>query len=73
MKAHKDEIDKLLQDWGYKFLWWENWWMTHKTEEYKLCHELGHKRDEVEHSHRWSENTVSCDICKIYWKYDCSD
>ena len=22
---------------------------------------------------RGSENTVSCPICKIFWKYDCSD
>jgi hypothetical protein len=29
--------------------------------------------DNVQHNQRGSENTVSCDVCKIYWKYDCSD
>ncbi len=41
--------------------------------EYGACLELKHKRDDVSHNLRGSENTVSCDICKIYWKYDCSD
>lgn len=41
--------------------------------EYGICREQKHKCDEVHHNRRGSENTVSCDICKIYWKYDCSD
>ena len=41
--------------------------------EYGNCKEQKHKLDEVQHNPRGSENTVSCDICKIYWKYDCSD
>ena len=41
--------------------------------EYGNCRELKHSIDDVSHSNRGSENTVSCDICKIYWKYDCSD
>jgi hypothetical protein len=41
--------------------------------EYGACMEAGHKHDSVQHNPRGSENTVSCDICKIYWKYDCSD
>jgi hypothetical protein len=41
--------------------------------EYFWCLGQGHKPDEVQHNPRGSENTVSCDICKIYWKYDCSD
>lgn len=73
MKAHKDEIDKLLQEWDYKFLWWENGWTLIKKPEYIQCRLHKHKLDEVEKSHRGSENVVSCDICKIYWKYDCSD
>lgn len=41
--------------------------------EYRNCLDSGHKRDSVSHNERGSENTVSCDVCKIYWKYDCSD
>jgi hypothetical protein len=42
-------------------------------EEYVECIEQKHRRIEVQHNQRGSENTVSCPICKIYWKYDCSD
>jgi hypothetical protein len=41
--------------------------------EYRNCIDVKHKRIEVSHNSRGSENTVSCPICKIYWKYDCSD
>lgn len=41
--------------------------------EYGKCRRLKHETDEIQHNQRGSENTVSCDICKIYWKYDCSD
>jgi len=41
--------------------------------EYRNCIDSKHKRIEVHHDSRGSENTVSCPICKIYWKYDCSD
>jgi hypothetical protein len=41
--------------------------------EYRNCIDSGHRRIEVRHNQRGSENTVSCPICKIYWKYDCSD
>lgn len=41
--------------------------------EYGLCRELKHPTFTVQHNSRGSEMTVSCDICKIYWKYDCSD
>ena len=41
--------------------------------EYGNCIELKHRRIEVQHNSRGSENTVSCPVCKIYWKYDCSD
>ena len=41
--------------------------------EYNACRDAEHKTDECQHNQRGSENTISCDICKIYWKYDCSD
>ncbi len=44
-----------------------------KYPEYRNCIDSKHRRIEVSHNSRGSENTVSCPICKIYWKYDCSD
>ena len=41
--------------------------------EYCKCRDSGHPRIEIQNNSRGSENTVSCDICKIYFKYDCSD
>lgn len=41
--------------------------------EYGSCVEQKHSRIEVRHNSRGSENTVSCPVCKIYWKYDSSD
>lgn len=41
--------------------------------EYRNCVDSGHQRDNISHDNRGSEHTVSCDICKIYWKYDSSD
>jgi len=41
--------------------------------EYRNCIDSKHRRIEISHNRRGSENTVSCPICKIYWKYDCSD
>jgi hypothetical protein len=41
--------------------------------EHTQCIEAGHQRIEVSHSVRGTENTVSCPICKVFWKYDCSD
>ena len=41
--------------------------------EYRNCVDSGHQRDNISHNNRGSEHTVSCDICKIYWKYDSSD
>lgn len=40
---------------------------------YGKCRDSHHKWDEASLSPRGSENIVSCDICKIYWKYDSSD
>lgn len=96
MKAPVNEIDRLLQQSGYKFLGWQNGWKHvyfdedgNETEdnskkrtfgyrtadypEYGKCRELKHAKDEIQHNPRGSENTVSCDECKIYYKYDCSD
>jgi hypothetical protein len=41
--------------------------------EYWACRDAGHVPDTVLHNVRGTENTVSCDKCKIYWKYDCGD
>lgn len=41
--------------------------------EYRNCLDSGHKRENLQHDNRGSENTVWCEVCKIYWKYDCSD
>lgn len=44
-----------------------------KYPEYRNCIDSKHLRIEVNHNQRGTENTVSCPICKIYWKYDSSD
>ena len=41
--------------------------------EYRHCIDSKHRRIDISHNNRGSENTVSCPICKVYWKYDCSD
>jgi len=41
--------------------------------EYHHCISLKHDLIDVSHNSRGTENTVCCPICKIYWKYDCSD
>lgn len=41
--------------------------------EYYNCINSKHLLIHVSHNSRGSENTVSCPICKIYWKYDSSD
>jgi hypothetical protein len=41
--------------------------------EFGKCQNAKHRTIEVSHNNRGSENTVSCPVCKIYWKYDCSD
>ncbi len=45
----------------------------YNQDEYTACMLSGHQKHEVYHNNRGSENTVSCDQCRIYWKYDCSD
>ncbi|MFA6572476.1 MAG: hypothetical protein WCT77_14705 [Bacteroidota bacterium] len=48
-------------------------YLTSDYPEYGKCRDLKHRHIHVSHDQRGSENTVSCPICKIYWKYDCSD
>lgn len=48
-------------------------YLTADYPEYGKCRDQKHPLDEVSHNNRGSENTVSCDVCRIYWKYDCSD
>lgn len=73
MKATPNEIDKLLKASGYKFLGWENSLSVRQIPEYINCQKENHVRDTVHHDNRGVEHTVSCDECKIYWKYDSSD
>jgi hypothetical protein len=56
----------------YKFLGWENGWNS-PIPELDVCHEAKHKRRFSSKGNRGHENTVSCDICKYYFKYDSSD
>ena len=73
------DINKALKDANYKFLGWQNEWSRENDSEdyivteYRHCRRLGHTVDHVSHNPRGTENTASCDICKIYWKYDSSD
>ena len=48
-------------------------YLTADYPEYGKCRDEKHRRIEVRHNNRGSENTVSCPTCMIYWKYDCSD
>ncbi len=74
MKAHKHDIGHLLLQHNYKFLGWMNGWSLNKPpQEYINCHALNHKTDGIQVNQRGTENIVSCDVCKIYWKYDSSD
>jgi hypothetical protein len=76
MNSKANEIDRLLKENNYKFLGWQNGWDYQNKlfpNDYNICLIQKHKLDEIQHNSRGSENTVSCDICKIYWKYDCSD
>lgn len=48
-------------------------YLTKDHPEYGKCKDLKHQKIEISHNQRGSENDVSCPVCKIYWKYDCSD
>jgi hypothetical protein len=41
--------------------------------EYRNCIDSNHQRIEFSANRRGTDHTVSCPICKIYWKYDSSD
>lgn len=58
---------------GYKFLGWQNGWKREeKNPEYDNCREQKHRLIDVSHTPSGSEHVVSCPVCKIYYKYDCS-
>lgn len=48
-------------------------YMKEDYPEYRHCVDSKHHTDTVRHDNKGFENTVSCDICKIYWKFDSSD
>lgn len=56
----------------YKFLGWENGWNSPKPE-LDVCKDAKHERRHSFRGNRGHDNTVSCDICKYYFKYDSSD
>lgn len=41
--------------------------------EYRNCIDNKHKKIEISKNNRGTENIVICPVCKIYYKYDCSD
>lgn len=48
-------------------------YLTEDYPEFGKCRDMKHITIQVQHNQRGSENTVSCPICMIYYKYDCSD
>jgi hypothetical protein len=85
-ETHKKDLSYNYEANGYKFLGWQNGWeyirigeeqgLTPnpvKYPEYSKCREQEHQLIEVRRGDRGYENIVSCPLCKIYWKYDCSD
>ena len=57
---------------GYTFLGWENTWIE-EPQLLKECRAKNHEYVETKIGRKGMDNTVSCPVCKIYWKYDCSD
>lgn len=47
-------------------------YLTKDYPEYGKCRDLKHKTITIRHNNRGTENTVSCPICMIYYKYDSS-
>lgn len=67
MSISKEGINEnILQKAGYKCLGWLN--CQNMPAEY---HECIHNPSEISYSQ--TKNLCYCDICKIYWFYDCSD
>ena len=56
----------------YKFLGWDNSWSI-KPPELILCKEAKHERRYFYQGRRGLNNTVVCDKCRYYYKYDSSD
>jgi len=70
---NRDEEVKQRVEW-YEFLGWLNGWLKEQAQIKRgFCIGKKHAGSDIQHDPRGSENTVICDICKIYWKYDCSD
>jgi hypothetical protein len=68
------KTDAELKNEDYDFLGWMNGWdWDDKPAQYLQCQEAGHQTHEVRHSHRGSDTTIYCDICKIWYKVDSSD
>jgi len=61
-----------MADATFKSLGWENAW-DKTPQELIDCKKLNHTRRRYAHDRRGFENTVQCDICKYYYKYDSSD
>ena len=61
-----------MADATFKSLGWENAW-DKTPQELIDCKKLNHPRRRYAHDRRGFENTVQCDICKYYYKYDSSD
>ena len=67
----KKMLERVLNISKYKDFDWQNGW-AETPERVKECINEGHKRHDVQITRNGSENIVSCDICKYYYKYDCS-
>lgn len=63
--------DKELRERGYKFLGWMNGWVT-VPQECKHCRENHHSQKTID-DYQTCDHTISCDVCKIFWKYDSGD
>ena len=61
-----------MADATFKSLGWENAW-DKTPQELIDCKKLNHTIRRYAHDRRGFENTVQCDICKYYYKYDSSD
>ena len=65
-------ISLALVEKEYKFLGWENAWSM-KPPEVLPCKNDKHERRYFYRGRRGEDNTVVCDKCKYYFKYDSSD